>query len=308
MTKMFDRQIDKILKQRHDSAVFLAEKNLRVARKNEEFAKLEMEEVEKIIELANLMADEFDETKERIKLAEIRSKKNACLKKIGLSEKDIKPQFECVECRDTGLNKGKYCKCRTRILNEMLLDRSGLTGDLTDFSKAKFDKKESDAEKIFKIMKDWTTKFPDITKRTVYITGGIGVGKTFLLKCIANELIKREKYIFYSTAFKMNNDFIQYCRANLEDKNNFLAPYIESEVLLIDDLGTEPILNNITLDYLYLILNERLIANKSTIINSNLDLDELLNRYGERIFSRIINKRNGLTIKFEGEDLRQRKD
>lgn len=303
MTKIFDKQIDKILKQKHDKAVFFAEKNLNIARKNEEFAQLELEEVEKTIELANLMADQVDETRERINLAEIRANKNACLKKIGLSEKDIKLQFECEKCQDTGRVNGKYCECRTKILNEILLKRSGMVGELEDFSKAKFNK-NSDAEKIFKLLKDWTNKFPEVTKTNIYITGSIGVGKTFLLKCIANEFIKKGIFVFYSTAFKMNNDFLQYCKASLEDKNTYLSPYLESEVLLIDDLGTEPILNNITLDYLYFILNERIISNKATIINSNLDLEELLNRYGERIFSRVINKRNGLTINFEGEDLR----
>jgi DNA replication protein DnaC len=306
MTKIFDKQIDRILKQKRDKAIFFAEKNLNIARKNEEFAKLELEEVEKAIELANLMADQVDETKERISLAEIRAKKNASLKKIGLSAKDIKPQFECEKCQDTGINQGKYCDCRTKILNEILLKRSGILGELEDFSKAKFNK-NSDAEKIFKLLQDWTNKFPDVTKINIFITGSIGVGKTFLLKCIANELMKKEKYIFYSTAFNMNNDFLQYCKASADEKNIYLEPYLESEVLLIDDLGTEPILNNITLDYLYLILNERIISNKSTIINSNLDLDQLLDRYGERIFSRVINKRNGLTIKFEGKDLRLKK-
>lgn len=306
MTKVFDKQIDKILKQKRDRAIFFAEKNLNIARKNKEFAQLELEEVEKTIELANLMADQVDETRERINLAEIRSNKKACLKKIGLTDKDIKPQFECEKCQDTGINNGKYCKCRTKILNEILLNRSGIVGELEDFSKAKFNK-NSDAEKIFKILKDWVNKFPNVTKTNVYITGSIGVGKTFLLKCIANELMKKEKYVFYSTAFKMNNDFLQYCKAGIDEKNMYLAPYLESEVLLIDDLGTEPILNNITLDYLYLILNERNISNKATIINSNLDLEQLLDRYGERIFSRVINKRNGLTIKFEGEDLRLKK-
>lgn len=304
MAKFFDKQIDKILREKHEKAIFFAESNLRKARKNKEFNDIEKEEIEKVIELASMMADEVDETKERIKLSEIRARKKACLKNLGFEEKDIKPQFECNICEDTGFIDGKYCRCRNKILNEILLNRNGISGELNDFSQAKFINENSDAEKIFKLFKDWTDKFPKIIKKMIYITGAIGVGKTFLLKCIANELIKKQIYIFYSTAFKMNNDFLEYCKARSDDKNLFLEPYLESEVLLIDDLGTEPILNNITLDYLYLILNERLISGKSTIINSNLDLEKLIDRYGERIFSRIVNKRDGLTIKFNGEDLR----
>ncbi|MDD4111196.1 MAG: ATP-binding protein [Clostridia bacterium] len=307
MAKFFDKQIDKILREKHEKAIFLAESNLRRARRNKEFVETEKEEIEKVIALAMMMADEVDETKERIKLSEIRARKIIILKKLGLDEKDIKPQFECDLCEDTGFIDGKYCRCRTKILNEILSTRSGLTGELNDFSQAKFSRENTDAEKIFKLFKDWTDKFPNITKKMIYMTGATGVGKTFLLKCIANELIKKEVYIFYSTAFKMNGDFLEYCKARSDDKSSVLAPYLDSEILLIDDLGTEPILNNITLDYLYLILNERLISGKSTIINSNLDLEKLIDRYGERIFSRMINKRDGLTIKFEGEDLRLKK-
>ena len=78
----------------------------------------------------------------------------------------------------------------------------------------------------------------------------------------------------------------------------------EDKVLIIDDLGVEPILNNITLNYFYTILNERMIANKSTIINSNLMPNEVLDRYGERIFSRIMNKKCGLVLEYKGEDRR----
>jgi DNA replication protein DnaC len=308
MTKIFDKQIDRILKERRERALNIAEQNLRNARSNEEYTKIEKEEVEKIIELATLMADEVDETKERIHLSEIRARKSASLKKLGLNESDTTPQFECRQCGDTGTIKGKRCKCRTKILNEILLKRSGLSSGLEDFFNATFeDNKDSNTETAFKLLKEWADNFPNVKKRTIFISGAVGVGKTYLLKCIANQLIKKEVYVFYSTAFKMNNDFLEYCKAGSDEKSYFLSPYLDSEVLLIDDLGTEPILNNVTLDYLYLVLNERMIAGKSVIINSNLEIDAILDRYGERIFSRIIDKRNGLALKLSGKDLRLRK-
>ena len=150
--KSFEKQIDKILKDKRDKAIFLAEKNLNIARKNEEFKKLESEEFDKMLELANLIADNIDEVKERIKLAEIRARKYALLKNVGITEKQLKPQFECLECNDTGFVKGKSCKCRTRIMNELLLKLSGIVGELESFSKAKFEKTGTDAEKIFNLL------------------------------------------------------------------------------------------------------------------------------------------------------------
>ena len=44
-----------------------------------------------------------------------------------------------------------------------------------------------------------------------------------------------------------------------------------------------------------------------TIITSNLGPDGIIDRYGERIFSRIFNQRVGIAIKLEGEDLRIKK-
>ena len=74
---------------------------------------------------------------------------------------------------------------------------------------------------------------------------------------------------------------------------------------MIDDLGTEPVLKNVTLEYLYLILNERLTSNKATVITTNLDLNGIINRYGERIYSRITNKSNTFVCRFTGADLRK---
>ena len=53
------------------------------------------------------------------------------------------------------------------------------------------------------------------------------------------------------------------------------------------------------------ILNTRLIANKKTIINTNLNLEELAKKYSERVFSRIIGHYQALH--FIGRDIRLQK-
>ena len=47
-----------------------------------------------------------------------------------------------------------------------------------------------------------------------------------------------------------------------------------------------------------------MLDNKPVVFSSNFDMDELENFYGERIFSRLINKRTTKSIWFDGEDLR----
>jgi DNA replication protein DnaC len=74
--------------------------------------------------------------------------------------------------------------------------------------------------------------------------------------------------------------------------------------LIIDDLGTE--LNNaFTNSQLYLILNERLLRQKSTVISTNLSLPNINTNYGERIFSRIASSYK--VHRIIGEDIRLHK-
>ena len=76
----------------------------------------------------------------------------------------------------------------------------------------------------------------------------------------------------------------------------------QPDLLYIDDLGVEPILNNVTVTYLYALLVDRM--DKKTIITTNLDVMKMEERYGERILSRLLDKRKGAMMTFEGEDLR----
>ena len=76
------------------------------------------------------------------------------------------------------------------------------------------------------------------------------------------------------------------------------------DLLIIDDLGTE-CLNNVTVSQFFSLLNERHLNQKSTIISTNLFLEDIQNRYSERIFSRIMN--HYISCKFTGPDIRRLK-
>ena len=79
---------------------------------------------------------------------------------------------------------------------------------------------------------------------------------------------------------------------------------VEAECLFIDDLGSEPMIANVTTEQLYDLLNKRLQAERSTVISTNLDSTMLKKRYGERILSRLTDVRNSLHWSFRGKDLR----
>jgi len=53
---------------------------------------------------------------------------------------------------------------------------------------------------------------------------------------------------------------------------------------------------------IYNILNKRLLNNKKIIISTNLNTDEIMKSYSERIYSRLFGNFN--MYKFYGEDIR----
>ena len=73
------------------------------------------------------------------------------------------------------------------------------------------------------------------------------------------------------------------------------------DLLIIDDLGTE-LSNTFTNSMLYTCINERQLHGKSTVISTNLSLEQLRDRYSERIFSRITG--NYTLWKLIGKDIR----
>ena len=111
----------------------------------------------------------------------------------------------------------------------------------------------------------------------------------------------------YTTAFNFNQDMLKYHCARLEDKGEIINPYLQSDILFIDDLGTENKINNVTDEYLYSILNERMQGHKKTVITTNLDFGQIQDLYGERIFSRLVHKKHSVKINFMGDDLRVKK-
>ena len=72
----------------------------------------------------------------------------------------------------------------------------------------------------------------------------------------------------------------------------------------LDDLGTEPMIPSITFEALFAVLNERGNAGRATALATNLGKAEILESYGERIFSRLFSQKGYSVIELRGNDLR----
>ncbi len=219
----------------------------------------------------------------------------------------IEPIYTCKKCNDTGRINGQYCDCLKKELNKLLVEESGFN-KLEDFDHISFNifsNNKDKMEKLYSKMKEWCHS--NFEKNLIVLGGETGVGKTFLMKCMANELIKRNKVVTLTTSFAMNQDFLKsYSTRDINEKDELLDKYLNAEILFIDDLGTELRQPGITVKYLYLILNERNINKRPTVITTNLRLEDINDYYDERVASRMADKQTSILIYLTGEDLRRK--
>ena len=119
--------------------------------------------------------------------------------------------------------------------------------------------------------------------------GETGLGKTFLSNCIAKALMDTQHTVLYQSAVQLFEDVcgdvIMRKGQNPTSKETYNYLY-NCDLLIIDDLGTE-FTNSFVSSELYSILNTRMRENKSTVISTNLNLQELTERYSDRISTRI---------------------
>ncbi|MDE6583034.1 MAG: ATP-binding protein [Clostridia bacterium] len=259
--------------------------------KDESFIKLEKEHTRLLI--ANAQKESQNEKADKKQEETLKNQINDFKKRYNVL---AEPEYECKLCHDEGYKNGQMCTCLKREISNILLKESGFE-NLHSFN----DNKDTDLAPMFKLMKDWCNKKSD--KNLIYIDGPTGVGKTYLLQCMANELINNGKIVKIVTAFAMNQDFKTFQKTGEED---YLQKYLDCEVLFIDDLGTEPNYKNVTVENLYIVINERKMRKLPTIITTNLTLEDIRNRYDERIFSRIIDRQTSITVSIKGDDKRKK--
>ena len=228
--------------------------------------------------------------------------------KSGVKKSDLTPEYDCKLCNDTGFTKnGEKCSCYNLALKKITFDTLGIENpSLPSFEKSKYEDKNG-LKKIYDKIKVYCEKFTPSTAKNIVISGDVGTGKSFLAGAIVTQVEKAGYNPIFITAQNLNNVFLKYHTAPIDEKSFYSSLLCDCDLLVIDDLGCEPPFKNVTNEYLLMVLCERTAKSLPTIITTNLSQNQLLDRYGDRVLSRLNDKRRGSFIEIKGEDLRRLK-
>ena len=254
------------------------------------------------------------------------ARRKQLLADAGYPENYLEMQYHCPLCRDTGYTGSKKCKCFKAAFINLLYGDSALrsaldTENFNTFSYEYYADDVRDAmtgltpyqniQNAVATAKDFISGFdqPEAECRNLLICGNTGVGKTFLTNCIAHELINAGYGVVYLSANELLTilEDYKFKRNTANDPETIYEHYTavqECDLLIIDDLGTEPV-NNFTVTQLFNLLNNRQLQRRSTIISTNLSMQHIKETYSERIFSRIASTYD--YIRLFGEDIRLKK-
>ena len=314
-----------------DEANFKKEKFLEVNPKISEINK----ELSKIfIDLSKQIINATPEEKNKIlnilkkKSNSLIKEKNSIIKELCKSTDYFEPNFECKICKDTGFvqkaGKSEICNCLKQKIYNIAYNKSNIgnlefenfgTFNIRLFSdkenKEKYKSSISPRENMNLLREkanNFIKNFEDPQEKNLIFLGGTGLGKTFLTNCIANELLKEGKTVLYQTAPIMFDDIFDEKYGKTKEQIGLEKNILNSDLLIIDDLGTEKISDN-KIEELFNIINTRLLNQNhkitKTIISTNLTAQELANTYTMRIGSRLAGSYRFL--RFFGDDIRLKK-
>lgn len=212
----------------------------------------------------------------------------------------LEAAYTCPDCRDSGYADGKKCHCFKQAIIHTVYAQSNIREILSrenfdTFSYEYYSDREMSSttglsslatarhavEECKNFIKDFDNK-----PKNLLIYGKTGVGKTFLSNCVARELLEQGYSVIYFTAFQLFDILSKGVFEKDADAIEAHQNIFDCDLLVIDDLGTE-LSNAFTTSQLFLCVNERLLRHKSTIISTNLSLNQIVEIYSERTFSRI---------------------
>lgn len=202
------------------------------------------------------------------------------------------------------------CKCRHRSVLSRRINFADLPEGFKDmelktFSTAVYRSQEGKekARTACKIIKEYMDHFPEMQDRGMglYIFSATkGSGKTRMAASIANELLEKVNVKFATSTRILSEIRSTYDRDSSISESKLMDALITTDVLIIDDFGTEKVTDWVK-DKFYDIINQRYINKRVTIFTSNESLYTIA--YDSRITNRI--KEMCYQVDFPEESVRE---
>ncbi len=257
------------------------------------------------------------------KLAKLRQQSEALVEErsIILKQNGYKPnamaeEHICPTCEDRGFINGRMCACHRQLLKDIMkkeINKFALLENYTfdNFSLDYYSNTPLDnsivprnkAEKVFEASRRYAQTFSLDSKNLLFL-GKTGLGKTHLSLAIANVVINKGYSVCYGSSQNICDDLQDEHYGRNDNLSYTKRQVLESDLLVIDDLGTE-IQNQYSVATLYTIINTRILSHKPTIISTNCEFEELLEKYDQRITSRLTGEY--ITFYLFGDDIRNKK-
>lgn len=254
-------------------------------------------------------------------IARLQQLRSAYLQEQGIPEDFAEPEWDCPLCQDTGVVNGRPCSCEQRRWLENRFQGARLPERLRDQTFTNFslewyaaDRKtplgiseQQNAREVLIACRTFVARVMESPRQapSLFISGGTGLGKTFLCSSICHALAENGVVSLYTTYSDLINDIKAGfdVSSSGKDSGNLLDLAREVPVLILDDLGAEYI-TEFSVRCLFDIVNHRRNENLPLVISSNLTLPEIAARYDERIASRLLEV--CLPVLLYGDDIRGR--
>ena len=245
---------------------------------------------------------------------DLQMKRAETLKAQGYPIDYLDSVYTCKLCHDTGLSGNGICSCleelyRRECIEGLLscLPERNCSFDTFDISLYDSEDSRRAMKAIFAGCRKFAENFPNVSNGFLF-QGGSGLGKTFLASSIARSVTEKGYNVIYSSSVPLFSDYEteRFSRSpeETEAAENRILEYLNCDLLIIDDLGSE-LSSAVSVSSLYSLLSSRILKNRKTVICTCCPDDELKRRYGEQTFSRI--KGELVPFAFSGHDIRLKK-
>lgn len=247
----------------------------------------------------------------------LQAEKRALLARMGLPEDCLEEKPFCRLCGDTGYRGGRVCRClRTYYAREQQKELSRMldlgSQSFDTFSLGWYSEEytptlgisaRENMDWVYNTCRKYAENFgPE--SGSLLLSGAPGLGKTHLSAAIAREVSGDGWSVVYDTAGHIFRQFETQKFGREEEADSDVDRVMNCDLLILDDLGTE-MTTAFVQSALYQIINGRLMEKKSTILNTNLKVEDIGRRYSPQIASRIEGEYQMLP--FFGEDIRKLK-